>query len=169
MQYAMRLSIMALLLLFAAFSVFGCEGGKGFMDDDSNCVRESNAEMNKGQTAVQESAQPCSDPSPLQAPAFLSAEPSDGPSISLNWQSGDTRSEGFSVERADMHSDSIWTTLALTAGNITGFIDRDIVPGRVYRYRIKAFCSGRESMPSVEWSAKAAESDRQTSVCSSGI
>jgi len=147
---------MALLLIFAAFSVFGCEGGNGFMDDDSNCVRESNAEMNKSQAAAQNS-------SPLQAPLLLSAAPSAGPSITLSWKSGDTRSEGFTIERAESQSVTVWTAVALVAASITSYTDTDTVSDKLYLYRIKACCSGGESMPSAELSVKTTGSDRQLS------
>lgn len=85
---------------------------------------------------------------PLAAPASASATTLSAGLITLRWLDASTNEDGFRIERCAGASCTAFVRVAETAANVTGFIDRGLAAGTLYRYRVVAFNDFGTSSPS---------------------
>jgi hypothetical protein len=73
----------------------------------------------------------------LKAPTGLVAARQTDSEIALSWRQGAGTEDGFEIERS-LTGDA-WTSLALTAADITSYNDTGLAPFTQYFYRVRAF------------------------------
>ncbi len=86
------------------------------------------------------------------APSSLIATALSDSRINLSWVDNSKNESGFKIERKK-GSGGIYKVIAKVGANITVYSDKGLSAGRTYFYRIKAYNSGGDSLPSEESSA----------------
>jgi PKD repeat protein len=84
-------------------------------------------------------------PLPPAAPTTLSARPASRTSISLTWTNASANQTSVKIERCKGSRCTTFAEVATAAGVDTAFTDTGLVPGRVYRYRVRASNAGGDS------------------------
>jgi titin len=90
-------------------------------------------------------------PKPPSRPRFLVARVLDWQRIDLTWQDRSSDEDGFEIQRRG--ADGGYTTIAITAANVTSFSDAGLDPSTTYTYQIRAFNATGESRWTKESSA----------------
>ncbi len=76
------------------------------------------------------------DPTPA-VPSALSASSADNYQIVVTWNDNSNNETGFEVERAE--DDGTFQLLYTTKANTSQYFDRDVLSGKTYRYRVRAY------------------------------
>jgi len=71
------------------------------------------------------------------APSGLTATPTSGTQLTLNWTSNSTIQTGFLIQRK-VDGTSTWATIATVASNVTTYPDTNLSPGTTYDYQVQA-------------------------------
>jgi pectate lyase len=74
----------------------------------------------------------------LNAPAELTATSVSKSQIILSWKENIFEEQGFEIERAD-NGDVSFVTVAKVESNVCSYPDKNIVPGKTYTYRVRAY------------------------------
>jgi hypothetical protein len=75
---------------------------------------------------------------PPAAPSALSGVALSGARVRLTWTDNATDELGFRIQRA-RGARGAWMRIASVGADVTRFVDRSVVPGKVYRYRVRAY------------------------------
>jgi hypothetical protein len=83
------------------------------------------------------------------APTDLTAEAVNERRVDLAWTDHSGSESGFRIERK-VNAGDPWASVATVAANVTSFSDINVVETTTYTYRVLAFNSGGDSLPSNE-------------------
>ncbi len=108
-------------------------------------VRAYNSGGNSGYTNTA-SATTLSPPPVLVAPSGLSAKPVSSSQIELSWKDGSSNEDGFLIESCSGITCTNYAQIAAVSANVTTFSNTDLNRNMTYRYRVRAFNAGGNSV-----------------------
>jgi hypothetical protein len=101
-----------------------------------------NAGGNSAYSAITEAT------TPPQAPGSVVATPNSATQITVRWTDLSTGETGFRIERCAGAACTTFAEVGQVTANVVTFVDGSLTPSTIYRYRVKGFNAGGDSVPS---------------------
>ena len=83
------------------------------------------------------------------APGSIAAVTNSPTQITLSWTDVSTAEAGFRMERCAGAACTTFVEVGQVAANVVTFVNSGLAPSTIYRYRVKGFNAGGDSLPSV--------------------
>ena len=105
-------------------------------------VRAFNAGGNSVYSAIAEAT------TPPPAPGSAVATTNSATQITFRWTDPSSAETGFRIERCTGAACTTFTAVGQVNANVVTFVDGSLTPSTIYRYRVKGFNAGGDSVPS---------------------